>query len=391
MRVIYPHPREFPNREANSIQIINTCWSLANRGIEVIFMISKLGKKTVKECLDFYGLTEHPNLHIKGSTKKMGRKKFNLFVIRETWKYKGDRDTILFFRDRKLAKLFILLRWFLRIPCVVEAHAPRYKTLSEKFGQEKEELNLPEKSYRMFKIWQQKNTEKFLYKNTNGLICQTRGIKETICKDFSVCAFIEVIPSAARLTNKKFEKDADKILYLGHLYLQKGVDILVKALKYLPNRKLIIVGGNKKSDIERVRKISSDLEVDNQIVFAGCVPHSKVEKYFKGMGVAVIPIINTVGRRLFTSPMKLFEYMAANIPIVASDLPSMREILENGNTAVLVEPENPEALAGGIQKVLEDRKFAQKIAENAYKKVKEYTWENRAKKIAEFLEDIIKR
>ncbi len=124
MRIIYPHPMEFPNKKAHSIQIINTCWALAKIGVDVTLIVSKLGKKTVKECLDYYGISECTNLHIKGSTKKFGRKKFNLFVFRQIYRYRKYKDTILFFRDKKLARVFILLRWFLKIPCIVEAHSP---------------------------------------------------------------------------------------------------------------------------------------------------------------------------------------------------------------------------------------------------------------------------
>ena len=92
MRIIYPHPMGFPNKKAHSVQIINTCWALAKSGIDVTLMVSKLGKKTIKECLDLYGLSEHPNLQIKGSIQKFGRKKFNLFAIRQVWKYRKDKN-----------------------------------------------------------------------------------------------------------------------------------------------------------------------------------------------------------------------------------------------------------------------------------------------------------
>ena len=392
MRIIYPHPMEFPNKKAHSIQIINTCWALAERGVEVILIVAKLGKKTVKECLDFYGLPEHPNLKIKGSTHKIGRKKFNLFAIREVWKHRKDKNIVLFFRDTKSAKLFIMLKWFLKVPCILEADAPAsgYKSLLDKLNREGEQFSPIEKFKYLFRIWRHKNLEKFIYANADGIICQTEGIKKAICEDFSTCSFIDVFPCAAKLMDRQFEEGANNILYLGHLYPQKGVDILIEALKYLPDGKLLIVGGNKKEDISRIKNLSSHIGVDKQVIFAGCVPHCDIGKYFNGAGVSVIPIVNTMGQRLFTSPMKLFEYMAAKIPIVASDFPSMREILENGKTAVLVESENPKALAEGIEKILTDRDFARKICEQAYEKVKNFTWEKRAEKITIFLRNVLK-
>jgi len=86
----------------------------------------------------------------------------------------------------------------------------------------------------------------------------------------------------------------------------------------------------------------------------------------------------------FMSPLKMFEYMASQRPIVATNLPSTREVL-NENNAVLVEPDDSEKLAKGIKKVLDNKELSQKIAEQAYLDVKKYTWEKRVKDIIKLL------
>ena len=68
---------------------------------------------------------------------------------------------------------------------------------------------------------------------------------------------------------------------------------------------------------------------------------------------------------------------ASGTPIIASDLPSIREVL-NDNNAVLVEPDNPEEFARGIAKVLNNRELANRVAEKAYNVVKGNTWDARA-------------
>jgi len=80
--------------------------------------------------------------------------------------------------------------------------------------------------------------------------------------------------------------------------------------------------------------------------------------------------------------------MAARRPIVASDLPSVREIL-NEKSAMLVKPDDPEALAEGIQKVLEYGESGHKLAENAFQEARLYTWEKRAEKILEFMFSLV--
>jgi glycosyltransferase involved in cell wall biosynthesis len=81
----------------------------------------------------------------------------------------------------------------------------------------------------------------------------------------------------------------------------------------------------------------------------------------------------------------MFEYMAAGKPIVATKLPAVMEVLKDGVNAVLVEPDNPAALARGIQHIVLDQAFARKIGENARRDVNNYTWQRRAGKILEFI------
>jgi glycosyltransferase involved in cell wall biosynthesis len=84
------------------------------------------------------------------------------------------------------------------------------------------------------------------------------------------------------------------------------------------------------------------------------------------------------------SPLKLFEYMAACRPIVASSLPAIREVLEDGVTASLCDPIDPQAWVAAIERILSDREYAMRIAEGAYLKAKrEHTWQKRGELILE--------
>ena len=82
--------------------------------------------------------------------------------------------------------------------------------------------------------------------------------------------------------------------------------------------------------------------------------------------------------------MKLFEYMASGVPIVASDLPSLREVLDE-SSCYLCKPDNPESLAKTIKEALIDQNMAQNKAKNALAKVREYTWSKRAEMISLFI------
>ena len=84
------------------------------------------------------------------------------------------------------------------------------------------------------------------------------------------------------------------------------------------------------------------------------------------------------------SPLKLFEYMAAGVPIVASDLPALREILSDGNNALLTPPGDPQALATAIRSLLESPARREAIARRARSDVAGHSWETRARRALEF-------
>jgi len=172
--------------------------------------------------------------------------------------------------------------------------------------------------------------------------------------------------------------------YTGHLYRWKGATVLAQAMKRLDGECLLYVVGGTPSDIKEFREFISNNQIRN-IVVVGYVPPTMIPKYLTAADVLVLP--NTSHEaisRLYTSPLKLFEYMAARRPIVASGLPSIREVLNEEN-AVLVEPGDEAALADGIRKALENQAMSQKLAENAFRDVQLYTWERRVDKILEFI------
>jgi glycosyltransferase involved in cell wall biosynthesis len=100
----------------------------------------------------------------------------------------------------------------------------------------------------------------------------------------------------------------------------------------------------------------------------------------------VLPNTNSRVSARYTSPLKLFEYMAAGKPIVASDLPALAEVLRHGENALLAEAGNPDALAAAIRRVLEDRALAERIARTAFDEAPNYSWQRRADRLVPVLQ-----
>jgi glycosyltransferase involved in cell wall biosynthesis len=114
-------------------------------------------------------------------------------------------------------------------------------------------------------------------------------------------------------------------------------------------------------------------------LYAGQVVPERVPLYLSAFDVCAMPFPWTTHFAYYASPIKLFEYMASRRALVASDLPSIAEVVADGESALLVAPSDVDALAAAIRQLKDDPALRDRLAENAYALVMEtYTWEARA-------------
>ncbi len=221
-----------------------------------------------------------------------------------------------------------------------------------------------------------------------GVVAITNGLKEDLVASGLTRERIHVAPDAVDLddfanpeskaaarTRLGVPQDKKAAFYIGILDPWKGTDTLYAAAKLLsPDIQTVVIGG---FDGEEQALIPLHPEVQ----FLGYRPYTELPGNQQAADVLVLP---NSGKEVlsakYTSPLKLFTYMASGVPIVASDLPSLREILSEQN-AYLVPADTPEALAQGIEEALAHPEEAKVRAVQARADVQEYTWEKRAQKI----------
>jgi len=182
--------------------------------------------------------------------------------------------------------------------------------------------------------------------------------------------------------------DASIIGYVGRfttMGMEKGVQCLIEAAGNLktevPSLCVLCVGGPQDNVAQYAAiGIARGLKHE-QMRFVDRVPNIEVPYWIRACDVVTIPWLWNEFSAYFTSPMKLFEYMAAGVPIVASDLPSLREVLRHGENGWLVNPGDSAALAVGISHMLRTPDLAERIAQQALQDVKQYTWQKRAERV----------
>ncbi|MGH7279716.1 MAG: glycosyltransferase, partial [Candidatus Rokuibacteriota bacterium] len=211
-------------------------------------------------------------------------------------------------------------------------------------------------------------------------------LAETIRERFTVTGPIVVAPDG--VDRSRFDAAAWRggrtIVYVGQLYPWKGVDTLIRAVALLPAERARVVGGGEGA--ARLRALAEQEGCAERVHFTGQLPAACVPHVLADAGVAVVPGTRTAIASRFTSPLKLFEYMAAGVPIVAADVPAMREVLADGDSALLVAPEDPRALATAIRRVLDDPALARRLREGALAAVTGYGWDVRARRLLAAIE-----
>lgn len=186
---------------------------------------------------------------------------------------------------------------------------------------------------------------------------------------------------------KKLGLPHDKkiILYKGSLGAWKGADTLAEAASLLKSGAEVVFIGGTAEDIEVFRTRFANIP---NVRILGNKPRQETPIYQKAADILVIP--NSAKEdisKLYTSPMKLFGYMAANRPIVASNLSSIREVLDE-SLAYFFTPDDPLSLAETIDMSLDKYEEAQSKAQAALSLSKNYSWQSRAQKIIDFAKKI---
>lgn len=176
------------------------------------------------------------------------------------------------------------------------------------------------------------------------------------------------------------------VLYAGRLSGEKGLIDLVEGAKYVCNNHLnvkFIIAGNGPLE-SSLKKLVHSINLKKNFFFIGNVPHNSLIKYYQNAAVFVLPSYRE------GLPTTLLEAMSCGIPVVATAIPGISEVIDNHKTGILVPPNSPKKLADSILMLLLDSALREIIGKNARKNIREfYDWDIITGKIEKVYESLL--
>ncbi|MBF0344425.1 MAG: glycosyltransferase family 4 protein [Nitrospirae bacterium] len=381
MIIFYPVPEFICATQARFVQIINTANAIAKSGHTVKLICGKQIGQQISDIFRYYDLNPHPGLDMIFLPIIRRNAPFLPFSFGMIFKLtllfylllnigKG----VIFVRHPKLAAFLIKIRRIVKMPVIFEAHEIFHLTTE-----------------RLKKQRRLKDIESYIYNNVDGVITISNILREEILEVFEFTDKpITTIPNAVKgeLLNNSLNDSITRsgLIYAGGLYHWKGVDTLIKAMEFIPDERLTIVGGGAR--LGELKLLAASLGISDRVIFTGFVEQNQLTDFLAAAKISVIP--NILHKpSIHSSPLKMFEFMALGLPIVASNIPGITDILTDKVNVLLFEPGNVEQLASSIRYLLDNPHYATQIARHARTLAEGYTYDKRARQITDFIISVI--
>ncbi|MDA7857902.1 glycosyltransferase family 4 protein [bacterium] len=248
--------------------------------------------------------------------------------------------------------------------------------------------------------------ERFNYLFADKITVVTSEIKYLLCKKYNLeINKVIIIPNGANIDifksmdtlmcreSLKLEKNQYYVGFIGNFAPWQGIEYLIRAipkvLEKINNIKFFIVGSGIQE--KNLIQIVNELSLNNVIIFPGSVSYEKISLHINAFDICVAPFISISKRKNPGSPLKLYEYLACGKAVVVSDAGSVGELVRENNCGLAVTPEDSDALAEAILRLIKDKNLRDQMGKNGRRIVEEkYSWRNVAQKTLEVCRSIVR-
>lgn len=360
-KLIYIANIRMPTERAHGIQIVKMCEAFADEGLSVELVVPRRKTHLTVTPYQYYGVKQNFTIRYLPvcDTVRYGALGFYFETLTFAWSVLRARVTadadIVYARDEFV---LYILSWFKK-NLYYEAHRGTFNFFARRFLHALQNIIVISNGLRQFYIERGIPERKIVVAHDGVDLAQ---FKAPVSK--SEARRVLGLPEASRI-----------VMYIGSLEDWKGYRTLLEASRKFPSHIVLAVIGGRP---EQIVTLSQEYP---QVIFLGELPYRDLARNQQAADILVVP--NSAKfpiSALYTSPLKLFAHMASGKPLVVSDLPSLKEIVDS-STAYLVPPDAPSALAEAIEELDRHPEMGKRLAEHALSAVAHYTWKQRALRI----------
>tara|TARA_B100001063_G_C16775768_1_gene565179 strand:- start:5468 stop:6577 length:1110 start_codon:yes stop_codon:yes gene_type:complete len=360
-KVFYITETSLPSNSANIINSLKFCDALSKYyNVHLLQPHSSILISKIKKNFDIKNEISLINILDRNIKSRLDR---FIFCLKVVIKIMNNKNSIHFILSRSILTSIILT--FLNIKNILEIHH-----------------NLSGLSKILFNILIKLPVKKKL---------TILAINRNLIKDLKISKIKHIVlDDGSDVKKKEFSsnfKYENTCVYTGSLYKGKGLEIISKLSKIMPNVEFHIYGEKKTSD-----KVNSNSFISKNIKFKGHVSYSQINKILRKYHIALMPYEKKISARSsnleiskYISPLKMFDYFAAGNIIFASNLKAFNHVLKNNVNALILNNSNIVNWKILINKVFRNLSDYDHIKYNALQSSKKFSWDNRAKKFLKFI------
>lgn len=371
MKIACISASQVPSTAANSIQVMKACQALAQLGHSIHLLVpgdrqSRAAPASWPALADFYGLQTAFSVEWMPAAPRWRHWDFCLYAARRARALNAE----VVYAWPLQAAVFASLMHF---PVLLELHGPPEGRVGRhlfgdylRMGGKKRFLPI---THALLQILEQTYRHKF---KPGEVVITPNGVD---------LERFQNLPEPGEARQQLGLAEAFSAGYTGHLYQGRGLPLLEELARRLPEIQFVWVGG-RAEDVESWKARLAGAQINN-VVLPGFVENSRLPIFQAAMDVLLMPYERQISGSSggnsadYCSPMKMFEYMACRRPIISSDLPVIKEVLNEGN-AWLCPPEDTDAWAQALQSLAGDPALRSKLSDCALRDIQAFTWLRRA-------------
>lgn len=185
------------------------------------------------------------------------------------------------------------------------------------------------------------------------------------------------------------KEDDFLVLYHGAIMNGRGIENIIKAIADTKGVKCIVLGFGEDAYIHQLKKMIAVNHLENSVLFHDAVPQEELWKYVGSVDAGIVMIDNICLSYYYSLPNKFFQNVQAHTPIIGSDFPEIKRMMEKYNIGLVCRGDSPEALREAIIRLKDDRRLYNSFKENLKMASKELCWENEKKVLIDAYKEIL--